>query len=164
MAERSSFPASRHDHGACKVAALAMAADLCRRRGVRLTDAQRLVLELVWDSHRPIGAYGLLKAMIQKGRSAAPPTVYRALDFLRRQGLVHRIESRNAYVGCPWPGHDPAVELLICSQCGQAGEIGGGVIAKALSARAQRLGFAAGRQTIEVEGRCRECRRRKTHA
>ena len=108
---------TRHDHRHCLKDALDRAAALCRDRGVRLTPIRRRVLELVWSGHRPLGAYDILDALQAERRGAAPPTVYRALDFLREQGLVHRIESRNSFVGCPDPDTPHGGQFLICRTC-----------------------------------------------
>src|SRR3546814_13619005 len=95
-----------HDHDHCVSHALAEADSLCARQGVRLTALRKRVLELVWQSHKPLGAYDILAQLTeQDGRRAAPPTVYRALDFLLENGLVHRIASLNAFIGCNHPEH-----------------------------------------------------------
>ena len=101
----SPFPRMNHSHARCRATALARAEKSCAERGTRLTELRRRVLELVWRSHEPIKAYEILDHLHSKPRRAAPPTVYRALDFLRREGFVHKIESMNAYVGCGAPGH-----------------------------------------------------------
>ena len=108
-----------HEHAHCVSDALARAESLCAGRGARLTALRRRVLELVWQSHRPRGAYDMLDYLGEDGRPAAPLTVYRALDFLVGQGLVHRIESLNAYVGCAEPGAAHAGPFLVCDGCGQ---------------------------------------------
>ena len=89
-----------------------------RERGVRLTPLRRRVLELVWGSHRAVKAYDLLAALGDAVGAAKPPTVYRALEFLMAQGLVHRIDSLNAFVGCPQPDHRHSAQFLICGGCG----------------------------------------------
>ena len=150
----ASFPQPHHDHGHCVAEALAAAEEECRRRGARLTDIRRRVLELVWRSHAPIGAYGLLEAL----GKAAPPTVYRALDFLLAHGLIHRIEKLNAYVGCAHPGHVQAGQFLLCRQCGGAAEMNDEAIAQAVRAAAQGLGFEIAEVTVEAEGLCPSCR------
>jgi Fur family transcriptional regulator, zinc uptake regulator len=152
MARKKAF--SPHDHESCVGAALDRAAALCARRGARLTDLRRRVLELVWRGHEPVGAYDVLARM---GR-AAPPTVYRALDFLIDQGLVHRIESLNAYVGCDRPDAAHASQFLICSGCGATAELDDDALAAAATRRAAQLGFAVERQTVELRGRCPRCR------
>ena len=149
--------AADHDHEACVSRALAAAAVLCRRRGARLTPLRRRVLELVWLSHRPAGAYELL-ARLGPRRAAKPPTIYRALDFLVTQGLVHRVNSRNAFVGCAEPGHTAAAEILICAECGSASEIADGRVARAVRHGAARIGFEVGGHITEAVGRCRACR------
>ncbi|EME67848.1 Fe2+/Zn2+ uptake regulation protein [Paramagnetospirillum caucaseum] len=153
-----SFPVPHHDHGACIRAAMAAAEDECRRRGARLTDIRRRVLELVWGSHRPVGAYALLEELGKEGWSAAPPTVYRALDFLQAHGLVHRIALLNAFVGCARPGHAHAGQFLLCAQCGIAVELEDREVDAAIGRAAGRLGFTVARQTIEIEGLCAGCR------
>ncbi len=119
---------------------------------------RRDVLELVWRGHEPIGAYDLLDALRTKHPGAAPPTVYRALDFLIGQGLVHRIESLNAYVGCNRPEHSHASQFLICESCGATAELNDPAIEAAVQRRAAALGFEVGRQTIEARGLCPRCR------
>jgi Fur family zinc uptake transcriptional regulator len=146
-----------HDHAQCVAEALGAAAAVCSRRGARLTELRRRVLEIVWGSHRPIGAYEILGRLAAEGRGAAPPTVYRALDFLLEQGLVHRIASRNAFLGCPSPGHPQDWQVLICRDCGHATEIAHGGVAAAIRSAAGDAGFAVERQMVEVLGRCRDC-------
>lgn len=155
---RGVFPAPGHDHHRCIDQALARAERVCRRRGVRLTAGRRRVLETVAASHRAIGAYEIIERMARRGRRPAPVTVYRALEFLIEQGLVHRIESRNAYVSCAAAhGERPAV-LFICSGCGTVGEVDDRDIVGAISTRGARIGFDATDATVEVEGRCLHCR------
>jgi Fur family transcriptional regulator, zinc uptake regulator len=151
------FHESGHDHGACVEDALDRAAALCARRGARLTELRRQVLERVWRGHAPVGAYEILGELRDGNRAAAPPTVYRALDFLIEQGLVHRIESLNAYVGCSRPDGGHVSQFLICTGCGAAAELEDRSIARAVRRRAGELGFAVERQTIEVRGRCPRC-------
>ena len=146
--------AADHDHDRCIADAVAAAAELCERRGARLTDLRRRILELVWRSHAPRGPYSILDTLQQQGRSAAPPTVYRALDFLLAHGLVHRIESLNAVVGCPTPGKAHTGHFLICTGCGIAAEVDDRRIGDAVAASAGKVVFRIERQTSEGAGRC----------
>lgn len=130
----------------------------CRRVGARFTTLRRRVLELIWNSHEPVGAYALLDTLRAEGLAAAPPTVYRALDFLLGQGLIHRLRSLNAFVGCPRPGGDHFGQFLMCTDCGAVIELEDSGIAGAVADGAARVGFAVGRQTVEVEGICSGCR------
>ena len=147
-----------HDHAHCVNDALARAELLCAGRGARLTALRRRVLELVWQSHRPRGAYDMLEDLGEGGRPAAPLTVYRALEFLVGQGLVHRIESLNAYVGCAGPGSDHAGQFLVCDGCGVAVELNDDRLSEAIRACAAGEGFAVLRPTVEIHGRCPACR------
>ncbi len=159
----SSAPAFQpHDHSHCVHDALATAERLCAESGARLTPLRRRVLELVWGSHRPLGAYELLDQLTAEGHKPAPPTVYRALDFLLEQKLVHRIASRNAFLGCTHPGAAHAGYFLLCDECGNAEEIAdSSALAGAIAAAAAAADFDVSSQTLELTGRCRRCRARK---
>jgi Fur family transcriptional regulator, zinc uptake regulator len=152
------FTRSGHDHDHCVGEALDRADALCAAQGARLTDLRRAVLELVWRGHEPVGAYALLDALKQSHPNAAPPTVYRALEFLAAHGLIHRIESRNAYIGCDHPEQPHAGQFLICAKCSNAAEIDDPSVTRALSKSASGLGFAVTRQTVELSGLCSSCR------
>jgi Fur family zinc uptake transcriptional regulator len=164
------FGREPHDHQHCIDDALDRAAALCEQRGSKLTDIRRRVLELVWRSHAPVGAYALLDEIRKDGRIAAPPTVYRALDFLREQGLVHRLESLNAFVGCPRPDRSHVSQFLICTGCQAVAELDAPEVGSAVSERAAKAGFAVDRMTIEMHGLCPACskgsaeRRQPRHA
>ena len=100
MSEIPAFARPRHDHDHCVANALAAAEQVCATRGLKLTPLRRRVLELVWAGHGPVGAYDLLQALAEgDARAVQPPTVYRALEFLREAGLVHRIDTLNAFIG-----------------------------------------------------------------
>lgn len=131
----------------------------CRRRGLRLTPMRRAAYEQMLLHAGPISAYELLERMQQStGKRIAPPTVYRALDFLLAEGFVHRIESRNAFVVCDHPGADRHESIwFVCRLCGASMEDHDADIRRALGARARKLGFAAQRQVIEVHGVCPDC-------
>ena len=154
----SPFRASGHDHETCIDRALDRAAQLCEKRGARLTELRREVLALVWRGHEPVGAYAILDALRLTHPTAAPPTVYRTLDFLIGQGLIHRLASLNAYMGCARPGAPHVSQFLICAGCGTAAELDEPAIAAAVLRRADELGFALEQQTVEVRGLCPGCR------
>jgi Fur family zinc uptake transcriptional regulator len=148
-----------HDHRHCIDDALSRAETVCAERGARMTPLRRRVLELVWDSHAPIGAYAIMDLLrAADDRAAAPPTVYRALEFLLDQGLVHKIESLNAFVGCDRPEERHISQFLICTSCKAAVELNDPAITQAVEASAQRSGFSLTRLTIEAQGLCAACR------
>lgn len=136
---------------------LAQAAARCAARGAQLTELRRQVLELVLRAEQPVGAYALLDQLRGARAGAAPPTVYRALDFLLEQGLVHRIERLNAFVGCDSAGHAHSHQFLICRECGATQELHDHGSEAALAAAAARQGFRPARMTVEMEGVCAGC-------
>ncbi len=155
---RAIFPAPDHDHDRCASAAIAHAEAQCAAREQRLTPMRRQVLQTLLASHRPLGAYEIIERLAGKNRPA-PITIYRALDFLRNNGLVHRIESRNAFVACVHDhGADDLVVFLICERCGAVGEAPGGGVAEALKASSRLAGFSPKSPLIEIAGICSYCR------
>jgi len=145
--------------------ALERAEALCQTRGVQLTPLRRDVLRLVLEAEAPIGAYALLDQLKASRAKAAPPTVYRALDFLLEQGLIHRLERLNAFMGCVEAleghdhdhAHDHPHQFLICRGCGTTREISDHDVANAITAAAAKAGFSAARATVEIEGFCGKC-------
>lgn len=152
------FQQQRHNHDRCIKTALANAERACSKAGLRLTRIRRQVLELIWHNHAPIKAYDILEHLHKDNPRAAPPTVYRALDFLQQAGLVHRLESLNAFVGCGDPSEPHIGQFLICQTCGDVAEMNDPNITRALTREAQQLGFTTDQQIVEIIGRCPTCK------
>jgi Fur family zinc uptake transcriptional regulator len=152
------FASLSHEHALCVADALRAAEARCERNGERLTDLRRRVLELVWASHEPVKAYDLLDKLRDDRTRVAPPTVYRALEFLQQLGLVHKIESLNSFVGCGEPERTHSGQFLICQRCGTVAELDDAELSIRIAQGAQRLGFQVNRETIEVLGLCGDCR------
>jgi Fur family zinc uptake transcriptional regulator len=153
------FHARDHDHDRCTADALAHAEALCAKRAQRLTPIRRQVLEVLLGSHKPLGAYEIIERAGGKNARPAPITIYRALNFLRAQGLVHRIESHNAFVACV-NNHASGdlVVFLICERCGEVGEAPAATVAENLKAAARAAGFTPKTPVIEISGICAHCR------
>jgi len=141
----------------------------CRARGLRLTPIRANVLRLLAYAGKPVKAYDLL-ALVRMSKEAAhikgeskeigadaPPTVYRALDFLMNHGFIHKLSSINAFVACHHPGLTHSVPFLICDVCQQAIELEDRDIVRQLEARARALGFKPQAQVLEVHGLCADC-------
>jgi len=146
-----------HNHKHCVQSALQIAESICNENGLRFTKIRRRVLELVWNSHQAIKAYDILELLQQEDASAKPPTAYRALDFLLENGFIHRIESLNAYIGCPNPEHIHDYQLLICNQCGLVNEITEPNLSSDLHEYAKSSEFKLMSQVIELKGLCKKC-------
>lgn len=149
-----------HDHPdhASVGRALVAAETRCVAEGERMTAPRRRVLELLLTAAEPVKAYDLIARYGEDGQAAKPPTVYRALDFLERKGLAHRIASISAYVACTsasdTPGH--AAAFLICDCCGATQEVATPA-SPAFALAADAAGYAIERTTIEGHGRCPAC-------
>jgi len=130
----------KHDHRRCQRQLLSAVSELCSVRKLRLTPRRRQVLEIMLASHQPMGAYDILAELNRAGKAdrIAPPIVYRALEFLMAEGLIHRIESRNAFITCVHPGHESAAQFL---------------------AAADNLGFAVDHSVVEITGVCARCQK-----
>jgi Fur family transcriptional regulator, zinc uptake regulator len=155
---RSVFPAPDHDHRRCSSDAMAIAEAQCLEHGRRLTPIRRQVLSVLLTSHQPLGAYEIMERLAPRGPRPAPITVYRALEFLRDNGLIHRIESRNAFIACVH-NHASAepVVFLICERCGTVGEAASPEVASTLRSAARAAGFTPKSPVIEINGICAHC-------
>jgi len=132
-------------------------AAVCAERGLRLTALRERVLRLIAHAGRPVKAYELLELMRDEHGPAAPPTVYRALDFLLESGFIHKLESVNAFIGCHHPRLQHTVPFLICDRCHAAVELEDERVAALLRMQAEALGFKPAAQTLEVHGLCAAC-------
>jgi Fur family zinc uptake transcriptional regulator len=157
---KPTFPGPDHDHGRCAADAIDHAERVCKLRAQKFTPIRRQVLQALLSSHRPLGAYEVIDELAKSMQRPAPITVYRALEFLMENGLVHRIESRNAYLAC---GHDhetaAMVAFLICDACGSVGEIPAATVAQSLSAAARASGFVPKLSVVEITGVCAYCQK-----
>jgi Fur family zinc uptake transcriptional regulator len=152
-------PHRGHAHGtpASAEAALALAEEYCRERGEKLTPIRRKVLELLLTSGRATKAYSLLDDMRQIHPGSAPPTVYRALDFLLSAGLVHKIESINAFAVCHDLTQCQHGILVVCQQCGNVTELHQPALREALVAEIENAGYRLAGDGIELKGLCSAC-------
>ena len=152
------FPRPDHDHNQCLDDAMAVAQARCLEHGQRLTPLRRKVLAALLASHKPLGAYEIIEKLAPTGTRPAPITAYRALEFLRANGLVHRLASRNAFIACV---HNHAagelVVFLICDGCGVVGEASSPEVTATLASAARRVGFTPKAPVIEITGVCTHC-------
>jgi Fur family zinc uptake transcriptional regulator len=151
----------RHDDGPPSARAVSDALRSAKTRltveGERMTAARLRVLELLLAAGEPVKAYDLIARFGQDGQPAKPPTVYRALEFLERKGLAHRIASISAYVACTSGSAEHAAAFLICDCCGATAEVST-PMTESLDRAAREAGYAISRTTVEAHGRCAACR------
>ncbi len=137
--------------------ALSEAQAICAAQGRRLTDLRYAVLQEIWRSEKPAGAYEILAALKNDFPRAAPISIYRALDFLTENGLIHRLNSLNAFIGCRRPEEKHVPAFLICSVCGRADEIRADKAFKELKKETGK--FKPKSAAIEIFGVCPSCRK-----
>jgi Fur family zinc uptake transcriptional regulator len=155
------FPDPHHDHGQCVEDALTRAERACGGRGLRLTPLRRRVLEILAQSHAPVGAYEIVEKLAASGEAVPAMSVYRALEFLTAENLAHRIESRNAFLACT-AGHERAepVIFLLCEKCGAVAEMQAAAFSRDVAKATKAAGFEARSSIIEVSGICGPCRKK----
>ncbi|WP_371374023.1 transcriptional repressor [Thalassotalea aquiviva] len=137
---------------------LQQAKDNCKRTGARFTPAREQVFLIMANNHGPMGAYELLDELKKQDTAAKPATVYRALDFLAKQGFVHKIESINAFLLCDhFSECNHPVQLLICDDCGAVEEIQSNNLELVIKTMADASGFKITHQVVEAHGQCQQC-------
>lgn len=143
-------------------ASLGTAHALCEERGKRLTPIRRKVLEILLREHRSVKAYELLELIRDSQPGAAPPTVYRALDFLVDEGLVHRIDAINAWTACKDAAGKPHDILVICTRCGRVSELSDPSLSRQLADCVARAGFRLASHETELRALCADCSHQDT--
>ena len=146
-----------HNHKGCMQHALQAAEQICTKKGVRLTAIRKRILELICTSHKAIGAYELLDLFKLEDPKAKPVTIYRALDFLMEAGLVHKIESLNAFIGCLQAEKQHKSVILICDNCKNAYEMDATAVYESLFALSESMQFKPHCLTLELHGLCASC-------
>ena len=146
-----------HHHSKCIKEALKRAETVCAERDIRLTPIRKRVLELVWQSHQPVKAYDLLAQLSTDGHVEKPPTVYRALQFLQENNLIHRIESSNGYIGCEYEHKEMDSKFFVCDQCHEVEELHETKLDKTLNEMSKKQGFIPNQTNIEIHGTCANC-------
>ncbi|AMN68529.1 transcriptional repressor [Psychrobacter sp. P11G5] len=149
---------------------LEAAKEQCRLRGVRFTPLRQQIYALVLQTNKPVGAYDLITKLQQMRtiataagdkeeaqKNVAPPTVYRSLEFLLSEGLIHQLTSINAYVPCCHPRAQHTAAFLICEQCQRVQECSSLPVQEMMSFAEQDAGFIITRSVIEISGRCQAC-------
>jgi Fur family transcriptional regulator, zinc uptake regulator len=151
------MPDTHHNHAACTANLIDRAEKLCSLRGTKLTGQRKVILQSVAESHSAVGAYEIIERMASNGVRPAPITVYRALDFLLDHDLVHKVESRNAFVACAGNHADCPPILLVCEKCGMVNEVTEPQSNAALKKTADEHSFAIKKIVMEITGLCEAC-------
>lgn len=136
---------------------LAAAEAACQRQGGKLTELRRHVLALVLGYPGVVKAYQVLADLQHARGNTAPPTVYRALDYLAQYGMLHRVDALNGYIVCHHFECDHQALILACETCGGVSELHAAAAFQSLFAASASIGFAPSAQSLVLAGRCSEC-------
>ena len=135
----------------------------CHSQTLEMTPIRQVLLEHLWEHRAPTKAYDMIEVLREKGiGSPKPPTVYRTIDFLEAQGLVHKVHALNAYIPCHHPGKHKACQFLICDTCGDAKEFCDAELSAMIPTKAKGLGFQPRASVVEVFGTCKGCTETKS--
>ncbi len=148
-----------HNHVHKPLDIIKEATQYCEQRGLRLTEQRRQILIILAEAAKPLGAYDLLeKIQHASPKRQAPVIVYRALDFLLEAQLIHRLESRNAFIICPHRhSNDETIVFLICEQCGRVDEAASNMVEQSLMQLAKQRSFQPKSKVLELAGTCKTC-------
>ena len=155
MSDNASPSMRPHDHAECVARVLGEAEEATAASGARFTPVRRRVLEILLESHVALGAYDILKRLAAEGLGDKPPVVYRALDFLVEQKLVHKIERMNAFVACMHPSEDHTPAFMVCRDCRAVAETRSSI--EPMANDAAEIGFQIETTVVEAEGLCPKC-------
>jgi Fur family zinc uptake transcriptional regulator len=154
------FPQPEHDHSSCVDLAVERAQEICAVKDIRLTPLRQAVLKVLLSSHRALGAYDIIEKLGKDGRRLAPISVYRIIDVLLSAGLVHRLESKNAFFACLSRHSDSkSTVVLICNECGRVAETEAPETWDAIKTITQASGFTVLDTVLEIQGICADCRK-----
>ena len=146
-----------HSHANCINTAIKKAETLCDKRNIRFTPIRRKVLALILEQHTPIKAYDILAKLSDADHIEKPPTVYRALEFLLENQLIHKIDSSNSYIGCEFAHDQHESQFLVCDSCNEVMELQEPLLSSALTEASQSKGFIMQQSHVEIHGVCAEC-------
>ena len=127
------------------------------KKGLRFTRLRKNILEIIANDARAIGAYDLIEKLSYSGKAIAPISVYRCLDFLEKQGFIHRLESLNAYIVCQHENAHHSPKFLICENCGGIDEVDDEAIVANIENSATKHNFQVRHIVIEIKGICQKC-------
>ena len=126
---------------------------------IKLTPIRQSVFDILQKESSPIGAYDILDMLKKSKDNAVPMTVYRALDFLIENNLIHKVENLNAYMVCGHPSHNHICQLIICENCGKTIESCDSELGKLVTSKAEAAGFKISRATLEIAAVCSPCQK-----
>lgn len=137
---------------------LELADEISQQHGIRLTKLRKMIFALLLQAEAPVKAYDLIDKMREMGKSITPTTIYRILDFLLSEKLIHKVNALNAYVSCSVEHqHEHSSLMVICSQCETTEEIDDTELTETINNKLNDLGVVLQDNCIEIQGVCKKC-------
>ncbi len=146
-----------HNHKECSKKVMKNAQELCKEGSINLTPIRKKVLEIIASNHKPARAYDILAKLKNEGFSDKPPTVYRALDFLIANKIIHKLNTINAYVACFNNDAENISCFLICEKCHFIQEFQDKKLIKAISDIGKNKKINIKNVNLEMMFKCDEC-------
>ena len=147
-----------NNHHKCIDSALKNAEKICADKKLQFTPIRKTVFKLIWQSHSPLKAYDILEELQKEDPSEKPITIYRALDFLLNNRMIHKIESQNTYLGCTHPGELHNCYFTICKKCNVVHEGCESNFLGGIYETLKKEDFMVNHITLEIQGICKNCR------
>jgi Fur family zinc uptake transcriptional regulator len=139
--------------------------EVCALTGAKLTNKRKNVLTVLLSSSTPLSAYDIVEKYRTQFNEVLPVmSVYRMLDFLIQEKLVHKLETAGQYmicahITCDHPHEMP--QFLICDHCHTVKEIGiKEPIMLELERSIQSTGFTMDKKQLELHGFCEHCQKK----
>lgn len=148
-----------HSHQKCVDKLIKQAREICIKNNLRLTPLREKILEIIFQNHKAIKAYDVLKELEKHNISDKPPTIYRALDFFITNKIIHKIHCINSYLVCSHPGMHNDCSLFICEKCNSVEENCDNNISKLIVEDAKNNNFTIKNKNIEILGICQNCQK-----
>ncbi len=134
----------------------------CKAHGSRLTVKRKQILSDLIRSEKALSAYDLIELYAKEVGSSIPAmSMYRILQFLEDEHLIHKLNLANKYVACAHIScdHSHSVpQFLICGECNKVEEIS---IPKptidALEETVESRGFHLISPQLEMSCVCNDC-------
>ena len=150
-----------HDHRKCSKKVIQNAEETCLKFSLNFTPIRKKVLEIISSNHKPSRAYDLLEKLRDDGFCDKPPTIYRALDFLIENKIVHKLNTINAYVACFDEESEEISCFLICEMCQEIEEFHNKNLNKVLTNIGKKRGIEIKNLNLEIGFKCQECKNLK---
>jgi Fur family zinc uptake transcriptional regulator len=161
--QKSPFPSTGQQTAKRLAQAVEKATEAFETRNLRFTKLRQLVFEEIASTNTSVGAYEVLDRLASKGTRLAPISVYRAIDALMEAGVIHRLESKNAFFACRRLHHDfekgKRPLILACEKCGTVAEVDSEGIFDTIDKVARGASFKPRVKFVEVSGTCPRCSR-----